>query len=125
MKQNRTFFTRGEKTLPVVVTGPTAWRSSRFASRLFSGLRSGSKLSSLKLPSPSSEPWNSSPTVGKRVAVARLSRSEGHTSELQSLMRNLVCRLLPENKKNQTQVADVGSQSKRSEQKRTRMKLRH
>src|SRR3546814_1642699 len=73
MKQNRTFFTRGEKTLPVVVTGPTAWRSSRFASRLFSGLRSGSKLSSLKLPSPSSESWNSLPTVGKRVAVARLS----------------------------------------------------
>src|SRR3546814_4435597 len=53
-------------------------------------VRSGTAMAQVRLPSES----------GFRSACAR--RSEEHTSELQSLMAHLVCRLLLEKKKNDT-----------------------
>src|SRR5688572_32625292 len=76
------------------------WRTSTFVRRLVSGVRSSCEASAISCVCERSES-SSALSIELKLSASRPSRSEEHTSELQS-QSNLVCRLLLEKKKKQT-----------------------
>src|SRR2546422_7370722 len=73
----------------------TKQKSQWFPQRL---IRGGSSVTPIGSPSGRSMSYSTASPVGRRAAKRKRSRSEEHTSELQSRL-HLVCRLLLEKKK--------------------------
>src|SRR3546814_7109392 len=77
---------RGPKAKPLLIDQPLPEQGDKVIMGLLDGVAPPSAVA-LRVDSPSSRAWRIGETVYLRTNFSVLSRSEEHTSELQSLMR--------------------------------------